>query len=365
MSVGAALVLPRGSEFAAELRQTLHRHAGYAVVVLIHAMLTIAIGAKVGAAQFVSLWLYGSLFSTSTLIIITAFMIWRSLVVMWRRPDRLALAILNDLLRWLDLRRLLNGAPMVLLLSVFNSSFTSLKAMIPLLHPYNWDATLMQWDRVVHGGIAPWQALQPLLGFPLLTGLINLFYNLWFFALAGCWLWQAFSLRNPRLRMQFFLTYLLCFALLGNLAAVLFASGGPCFYVQLVTGPNPYAPLMDYLHQAAARIPLVWSTAVQDLLWQRYATGAFGIGSGISAMPSMHLAGATLMALLGWRTGRLAGSLATAFAALIMIGSVHLGWHYAVDGYAAILGTAALWWAVGRAVGADGHRTAGENQPGQ
>ena len=35
------------------------------------------------------------------------------------------------------------------------------------------------------------------------------------------------------------------------------------------------------------------------------------------------------------------------FAAVIMIGSVHLGWHYAVDGY---LGAAVAWgaWRAGR-----------------
>ena len=45
------------------------------------------------------------------------------------------------------------------------------------------------------------------------------------------------------------------------------------------------------------------------------------------------------------------GLLDVIVVAVLFIGSVHLGWHYAVDGYVAIVGTAAIWWAVGRAQG--------------
>jgi hypothetical protein len=38
------------------------------------------------------------------------------------------------------------------------------------------------------------------------------------------------------------------------------------------------------------------------------------------------------------------------FAAAIMIGSVHLGWHYAIDGYVGGLVATALWYATGRAI---------------
>jgi hypothetical protein len=38
------------------------------------------------------------------------------------------------------------------------------------------------------------------------------------------------------------------------------------------------------------------------------------------------------------------------FGVAILIGSVHLGWHYAVDGYAAIIGALAICWVVNRAL---------------
>ena len=77
------------------------------------------------------------------------------------------------------------------------------------------------------------------------------------------------------------------------------------------------------------------------------ADGSNGIGRGISAMPSMHLSIATVFALLGWKISRFWGMAGIIFLVLILLGSVHLGYHYAVDGYAAILATVGIWWLSG------------------
>ena len=45
-----------------------------------------------------------------------------------------------------------------------------------------------------------------------------------------------------------------------------------------------------------------------------------------------------------------AGVVMWCFAAIVMLGSVALGWHYAVDGYAGALITIAIWKAVGKAL---------------
>jgi membrane-associated phospholipid phosphatase len=57
----------------------------------------------------------------------------------------------------------------------------------------------------------------------------------------------------------------------------------------------------------------------------------------------MHVASSVLLALLGWRLGRTVGIVLTVFAVLIQIGSVHLGWHYAIDGYIGALGAWLIW----------------------
>jgi hypothetical protein len=170
---------------------------------------------------------------------------------------------------------------------------------------------------------------------------------MWFLVMLAVMFWQMFSLRAPQLRMQFWLTYALSWILMGTVAAIAFASAGPCFYGRVVDGPDLFAPLMEYLHRANESHPVL-AVDAQEILWQWHQESRLGQVKGISAMPSMHVSMAFLFALLGWRTHWLVGVLTSAFALIIMLGCVHLGWHYAIDGYAAIAGTWLIWWSVGR-----------------
>jgi len=224
-------------------------------------------------------------------------------------------------------------------------TFTALKEAIPVLNPFSWDSTFAAWDRAVHAGVLPHDILQPILGFPAVTAAINLVYNLWFFVMFFCLFWQAFAARTSELRLQFLLAFAFSWFVAGNLLAVVFSSAGPCFYGRLGLAPDLYAGHMDYLH-AASKVWPVWALEVQDMLWNSYATGD-GLVKGISAMPSVHVTTSTVMMLLGWRVSRLAGIAFTAFFAVILIGSVHLAWHYAVDGYAGILLALLFWYAAG------------------
>ena len=52
-------------------------------------------------------------------------------------------------------------------------SFSALKEVIPLIRPFAWDRTFEQWDRVIGFGHMPWQVLQPILGFPVVTWTIS------------------------------------------------------------------------------------------------------------------------------------------------------------------------------------------------
>jgi membrane-associated phospholipid phosphatase len=71
--------------------------------------------------------------------------------------------------------------------------------------------------------------------------------------------------------------------------------------------------------------------------------GNYVPGFGISAMPSVHVAMATLFAIGGFVMHRWIGWLMTAYAILIWIGSIYLGWHYATDGIVGASMTIGLW----------------------
>lgn len=126
------------------------------------------------------------------------------------------------------------------------------------------------------------------------------------------------------------------------------SSVGPCF-VEPLLGNRHYAEQMAYLHQANETFPVMVLAVQQQLLdWQ--AQDMHGLGRGISAMPSMHVSLAFLFFLAIRQVSRRAGHFFFAFLIVIMVGSVHLGYHYAVDGYVSIITTAIIWWVCGRLV---------------
>jgi hypothetical protein len=249
--------------------------------------------------------------------------------------------------------RLILALPILLLWPVTACAFSYLKAVIPELQPFYLDPVLHAWDQQLHFGVEPWRILQPLLGYTWVTYFINLGYAMWFFVLQAALVLQSAATGDRRMRMQFLLTMALAWALIGCLAATLMSSAGPCYYALVVGGFDPYASLMAYLRGVGdnvvigdAKLPFA-ALVLQDMLWQSSVSGDHGIAKGISAAPSMHVASSWIIARLCWTMGRKAKIAGSLFFALIFIGSIHLGWHYAVDGYIAIVIVWALWRAVG------------------
>ncbi len=247
-----------------------------------------------------------------------------------------------------DLRLVERGMialPCILLFPLFTSAYTSVKSAISLLHPFGLDPLFARWDSLLHGGHA-WELIHPIVGFPIVTFALNFAYNLWFFVA-----WIIFALvtvmtGDAKLREQYLLSFCACWMLLGSVAAIALSSAGPCYY-GLLYAADPYAPLMSYLRSVNETYP-IWALNAQDMLWEKHVANIAGLGSGISAMPSMHVAIATLNAILLSRLSRALGLLGLIYLLLIQVGSVHLGWHYAIDGYVSIIGVLFIWWAAGR-----------------
>jgi hypothetical protein len=238
--------------------------------------------------------------------------------------------------------RVIMALPVLLLLPLFFSAFTSVKSAIGVVNPYNWDRAFMELDAYLHGGTAPWILLQ-FVANPLLTFGLAFFYNLWFVVMITVLVIAVFAIDRPKLRSQYLVAFLLAWTILGTVGAILFASMGPCFYDLAYPGEkNPFTPLLAYLNEVNQTYP-VWALTAQDMLRDYYLANRPGFGAGISAFPSMHIAVVVLNAILGWQLSRKVGWFLTIFAAFIMIGSVHLGWHYAVDAYASALAIPFVW----------------------
>lgn len=261
------------------------------------------------------------------------------------RPEHPITALardMGDFLRQPD--RMANGLVITFVFVIFMNVFSYLKGAIPVIHPFSWDTTFMEWDRWLHGGYHPWELLQPLFGYPPVTFVINMTYHLWFMVIWLMVAGLAFTPVPSELRTRFFLAFMATWGIGGNLLATVFSSAGPCYYSLIGLAPDPFAPLLSYLNTANEVLP-VWALNTQLLLWQGYQGDAIKLG--ISAMPSIHNAAALLCALAGWHINRKLGAVLFVFTGLILLGSVHLGWHYAIDGYAGLVLALIVWWLAG------------------
>lgn len=299
-----------------------------------------------GADEFWQPLLYLEAVLTQTSALLAAaviiYSVIRGIIRAPRAPLEGAFASLRDLLTSSTARaaRVCAGVLMIATFAVFMGAFTSIKTMLPHVKPFDWDVRLADLDRALHGGIDPGPALASLLG-PHVTAAIDWFYaEGWALALVGMSFWAAVSVNNAHLRRRYFITLCASWIILGNIAAGIFLSGGPAFYEGMTGDSTRFSEFLAGFEGRAAQF--------RSYLWSLHTTGQMDVGNGISAFPSIHVAFATLVALFLGAVSRVLGFIGLAFLIAVQVGSVLLGWHYAIDGYASIAATIALWWLAGR-----------------
>jgi membrane-associated phospholipid phosphatase len=234
------------------------------------------------------------------------------------------------------------------------SAFSAAKQAIPLLHPFNWDEWITKADLALAGGVPLAQRFQFVLGRPEITAGVDWFYHrVWTALLLALFAVSAVSPSSP-LRRRFVLSFVLVFFLVGNVFALVWSSAGPPYYALAVPGAeNPYSELFSYLRSVQAHSPLL-SVQGQSVLWSAYRQHLEGFGFGVSAMPSVHVASAMLVALFGFAQSRLLGTILSIIALCTFVSSVALGWHYPLDGYVGAALAVVIWWVAGL-VSRNGH----------
>lgn len=144
----------------------------------------------------------------------------------------------------------------------------------------------------------------------------------WAIAIMGALVWLLAQPRSPE-RSTSLLSYFALWSIFGPVGQFFLSAAGPIFYARIGLG--------DRFAALERNIPEV-TNQVSGYLWDMHSNGVLGVGAGISAMPSLHIATVTWIYLVFRNQGSRLAPLTAFFAIYIFVLSVALGWHYAVDG---------------------------------
>ncbi|KJZ19140.1 phosphatase PAP2 family protein [Loktanella sp. S4079] len=294
----------------------------------------------------------GHTYAKNTLILTMAFIvanyvIARIIYMIKRTDDSDPLAWDKDYFRNYPIRTLIIGISGYVLTM---TNFTLYKAGVIGRDGYLHDELFANLDRAIWGTDA-W--IRTHTWFPSVeaTAFFDYLYHPAFLPMLGGYLVCATSRSLPAIRLTYMTSFIVCFLIIGMLMANAMSSAGPVYDGRLFGDGQRFKALVDRLDTLEQDIPRFHAAIFQDYLIANKISQSAGFGSGITAMPSMHVVMAFLWTLAGWHIHRILGVILTVYAVLIWLISVHLGWHYFVDGLVAIAMTSLIWYCLGRALG--------------
>jgi hypothetical protein len=302
------------------------------------ALLTIAIAAAISLQTGVVGWrVFGPYLWAWAACTLLSVLIWMFVQIAILFPSRAPNPIRNVAVR---IHEPLKLAPLpAIIFPLFLGGYTWAKSSIPFAVGYGWEETWANADRAIFGADA-WRwahASMP----DFLAPAWTLYYAMvWGFALVfSGTLVSAFASR--RFTAIFFTATMLSWLIGGIGLAYAMSAAGPVFaHLADPALGTRFEPLHIELSRLLASDDLVLKS--QRYLERGAAVKAAVKGGGISAMPSMHMATATILVCAAWRTKWL--PLAVPFWVMTFFGSIYLGYHYAVDAPVAA-GLAIACWA--------------------
>lgn len=217
-----------------------------------------------------------------------------------------------------------------MVLTGFNMiTFMWIKPLLNYLVPFWADPYLAAIDHEIFR-TDPWRLLGWLNNYPM-----AIFYHRAWFGLMILTLLKVLWSAPSKDKTAIMLTYFILWSVFGPVVHTLLPAAGPVFYARLGYG-GAFSGLVSAQE----------TTRLADYLWRIYSGQRFGAGSGISAMPSLHIATTVWMVIAVAVFARRWLVPMILAANLIFLLSVSLGWHYAIDGIVGGAGTVAIWYVV-------------------
>lgn len=233
-------------------------------------------------------------------------------------------------------RRLMNeGGPRflaflcgVVLVTLQLAALMWLKVMLPIYSPFWADPLLANIDAAIFT-TDPWRLTHAMLGWA--APIFDRGYVTWAPVKFTTLLFLMLQ-REDRRKAQAIVAYFLIVSI-AAIGQYSLSSAGPIFYERLGFGPR-----FEDLHF------LPWVVTTSGYLWTDYLNAGGHVGSGISAMPSLHVAIALWVALVARAYAPKAQAIGWLYFATIFIGSIYLGWHYAADSIVAVAIASFAWF---------------------
>ena len=257
------------------------------------------------------------------------FLIMYSLIKATTRLKKRRVLAYKLMMRPDNLARVISSIILIAGICIFIGMFTSIKSSFAALQGFQHDLWQADLDKILFFGNEPWHILFKPFHSTTLQSIIEVNYNvLWHIQTYAILFFVCVSPQNKHYRKRYITSYILLWAIVGNLFAGIFISAGPAFYENITGDASRFSEQVAMLASYGENSVVNY----QNYLWSAFETNSTSFGTGISAFPSVHVSIVTLNAFFAFEVNKKLGIFAVAYALFVAISSVYLAWHYAIDG---------------------------------